>query len=92
MVDQEIFNDPKRFPRREDLVSITMLQDTTLEVRILRSDSKMHYHGMITCPPNTLLHSWLLEITGPIIPGAMQLCLADGLKEGEYDENAANEF
>ncbi len=86
------YNDKSKFPRKEDLVSVIMETDHTLQVRILRSDSKMHYHGMLTCPPGTLMHSWLLEITGPMNPGNMRLCNVDPLAEGEYDEEATKKW
>ena len=63
------FNDKSKFPRLQDIRVIQMLADGSLEVSVLSRDKNLHLHGSLTCPAGTAMHDWLINLSGPLVPG-----------------------
>ncbi len=92
MTDLKKYNDSRTFPRKEDLVSVIMEGDGSLQIRVLRSDNEMHYHGMINCPRDTKMHDWIISMTGPMGKGQLHLFGYEEFQDQEIDLDAPNEL
>ncbi|MBX9570465.1 MAG: hypothetical protein K2X77_16330 [Candidatus Obscuribacterales bacterium] len=80
------FDNEKTFPKAENISSVFMLDDGSLKINILRNDSDLHYHGYILCPANTKMHSWILQLSGPLTPGKFKLFVGDAHSETASDD------